>query len=69
MHSAYPSESCCNCVWPGAEPDPAAPPVAFVLLTAPLDVVVSMLATDACFEPPHPEASNERPARAPANNE
>jgi hypothetical protein len=69
MHSAYASESCCNCVWLGAEPELAAPLVAFVPLAAPADVVVPMLATDGGFEPPHPEASNERPARAPANIE
>jgi len=69
MHSAYFSESCCNCVWLGAEPELAAPLVVFVLPAAPVDVVVPMLAIDGDFEPPHPAASNEKHARAPSNNE
>ena len=55
---------------PGAvEPELAAPLVVSVLLPALLDVVVPRPATNGDFEPPHPEASNERPARAPKNNE
>jgi hypothetical protein len=68
MHSAYPSESCCNCVWLGAEPELTAPLVAFVLLTAPLDVVVPMLATNGALEPPpHPATSGASAARPTAN--
>lgn len=60
MHWAYFSKSCCNCVWLDAEPEPAPPPVAFVLGVALLDVVVATLATAADFEPPQPEASRPR---------
>jgi hypothetical protein len=42
--------------------------VAFVLPAAP-DAVVPTLATDGAFEPPQPDASNERPTSAPTNNE
>jgi hypothetical protein len=62
MHRAYFSASCCNCVWLGSEPEPAALLEPFALLAEPLDGVVATLAIDGEFEPPQPEPSRPRPA-------
>jgi len=43
--------------------------VELVLRAALLEVVAATLATDGDVDPPHPDASSERPARAPTNDE
>ncbi len=57
MHPANLSKSSCTGAWLGAEPELAAPLLAFVILTVLLDVVVTRVATDGDFEPPHPASA------------